>query len=285
MNTIFTDHSNNDEISTQRVTISPEFATQLLANNRQNRRLNRAGGHYRSIVRALNNGEWRFNGDAIRVASDGTLLDGQHRLTAVVETGVAIDTLLVTGLPNETQLTVDTGKKRNFGDVLSMRGVQNAAIAAAITRRALIYSLYGARVAYSPAGPTLSNVELLDLYETHKSRIDRAATIAQRMYTPTRVPASLLGLLALEFDSIDVDDANYFWARLYDGAGLDADHPILTLRHSLERINNEVNTTATQEYRAAIIIKAWNFYRKGRSAKRLQYRPGGATPETFPEAI
>ncbi len=47
---------------------------------------------------AMKSGEWKYNGESIKVCTDGSLLDGQHRLEACIESGVTFDTLLVTNL-------------------------------------------------------------------------------------------------------------------------------------------------------------------------------------------
>ena len=54
-------------------------------------------------------GNWQWNGESIKFAEDGTLLDGQHRLAAIAESGVTLPVLVVRGLPNETQETAVDG--------------------------------------------------------------------------------------------------------------------------------------------------------------------------------
>lgn len=85
--------------------VTPELAESWLARNTANRRMRRATAE--AYARDMESGDWRENGDAICFAVDGTLLDGQHRLTAVVLSGISVPLLIVRDLPRETQDTKD----------------------------------------------------------------------------------------------------------------------------------------------------------------------------------
>lgn len=103
-----------------KVTVTPQMASTLLENNKRNRTLKRQ--HVAFLCEEIRNGRWKFNGDAIRVATDGSLIDGQHRLEAVVQTGIPIETLMVSGLDPDVFDTIDGGARRSNGDTLSVAG-------------------------------------------------------------------------------------------------------------------------------------------------------------------
>src|ERR1700761_996246 len=88
--------------------LSPKSAKALLKGNVHNRNLRKA--RVSSLAEAMKRGEWELNGESIKVAEDGSLLDGQHRLQAVVESGKSIQVLVVRNLPSDAQDTVDTGR-------------------------------------------------------------------------------------------------------------------------------------------------------------------------------
>ena len=64
----------------QLVEITPELAHEWLGFNTHNRNIRQR------IVTAyaadMTGGDWQWNGESIKFAEDGTLLDGQHRLAA-----------------------------------------------------------------------------------------------------------------------------------------------------------------------------------------------------------
>lgn len=98
------------------VKVTPEMATEILENNPKNRPIKRL--HLSFLCAELREGRWKFNGDAIRIATDGTLIDGQHRLEAVKQTGVPINTLIITGLDPDVFDTIDSGARRSSGYVI-----------------------------------------------------------------------------------------------------------------------------------------------------------------------
>lgn len=102
-------------------TITPSEAARILENNPKNRAIRRF--HVDKIARDMKAGRWQLNGDAIRINCDGSLIDGQHRLTACVLADVPFQTLVVSGLPATVRATIDGGAKRSHGDRLAMDGV------------------------------------------------------------------------------------------------------------------------------------------------------------------
>ncbi len=104
--------------------ITPELAKHLLATtNHDNRPLKPA--HVKMPVTAIND-EWMLNGETIAFSKSGRLLDGQHRLTACVNTGKAFQTVIIKGIEDEAAFgTIDTGKPRS---VESARLTQSPAI-------------------------------------------------------------------------------------------------------------------------------------------------------------
>lgn len=266
-------------ISVQTVTITREVAEVLLGQNRHNRKISR--GNLASVKHALTRGEWKLNGEAVKIATDGTILDGQHRLVAVADTGIPIETVLITGLPHETQETMDTGKSRSLSDVLTLRGytgtVPLAATLAAIIR-AEEYSLRGA-VQTSLKYP-VSNAQALARLESEP----QIAQIAQdtKKFGRIGLPGKTASLLYYVFSKIDAEDCEFFFNKLYTGEGMERGNPILTLRNTLiasKSTKGEKNPV----YILAITIKAWNKFRAGESAQLLRFTSGGATPETLPE--
>lgn len=112
--------------------VTPDEAARMLDNNPANRPIKK--DHVASMARDMVHGRWQTNGDAIRLNCDGSLIDGQHRLTACVEAGVPFETVVITGLPSNVRATIDGGAKRTHGDRLAMVGVANANTVASITR-------------------------------------------------------------------------------------------------------------------------------------------------------
>lgn len=105
-------------------TITPTIARQWLDQNTHNRRLK--ASYVDRLARDIEQGHWRINGEAIKFGDDGTLLDGQHRLAACIKADKPFTSIVVYGLPIETQDVMDSGKSRSVADVLTLNGTKNA---------------------------------------------------------------------------------------------------------------------------------------------------------------
>ena len=126
-------------------TITPEIAKTMLGENVNNRRISR--DNVNLFAREIRNGEWRFNGEAIKFGKDGRLLDGQHRLLAVIAADKPLTTLVIRGLEDETQQTMDSGKTRTLGDVLTLRGEKNSTQLASLARAVYLADQLGMEAA------------------------------------------------------------------------------------------------------------------------------------------
>lgn len=112
--------------------VTPELATAWLALNTDNRKLRPT--HVKSLAGAMKRGEWMVNHQPI--ALNGTrLLDGQHRLTALIRSGLPhLEMSVITGAPSESFKTIDIGAKRGIGDILhtDKRVIEGVRMCAAI---------------------------------------------------------------------------------------------------------------------------------------------------------
>lgn len=88
--------------------IDPDKAAKYLAENTRNRKIKVK--HITNLAKAMTQGEWQVNGDAIRFDSNGKVVDGQHRLHAIIQSGVAITTVVIRNLDPDTFHTIDTNK-------------------------------------------------------------------------------------------------------------------------------------------------------------------------------
>lgn len=264
------------------IDLTPALAEELLSKNPRNRKISKA--NYAVVKRAIENGEWAVNGEAIKVSENGYILDGQHRCAAVVETGVTIRTFIIEGLPDETQDTMDTGKSRSLGDILSIHGEANATSLAALIRKFLIADKYGfkATTANTGTGYPVTNKEALAWLDANGWVRDYIHP-GRAINNATGISSATASLLMRTFDEIDAEDSQYFWGRLVDGVRLGEGNPILVLRRQLKTLRDGTKGERNQRYVMALVIKAWNAYREGREIGLLKFRVGGAKPENFPE--
>jgi hypothetical protein len=101
-----------------RLHVDPSDAKSLLERNTNNRKLRETVVDY--YANEMINGNWVDNGDPIRIARSGRLLNGQHRLSAVVKAGVSLPFHFLSNLSEESFEQMDNGAKRTLNDNLDI---------------------------------------------------------------------------------------------------------------------------------------------------------------------
>jgi hypothetical protein len=260
--------------------ITPEMASEWLDSNVHNRPLRQR--RVNDLVGIIERGEWLLNGDAIRFAEDGSLLDGQHRLWAVMESGATVPSVVIRGLPSETQETMDMGARRTLADALTLRGETNAARLASTVNYWWRYE--NGYVRFPSQRPTIA--QSMAVLEEHPTLRDATQAVSNIYRTLGWVP-SVAASCYYEFQSIDQDAAEEFFQRLRTGEDLPKGSPILAFRRYLEQHRQGTaagGPRASSLVTHALAIKAWNLHRAGLTTERLSWKATGTKAEAFPEA-
>jgi hypothetical protein len=258
--------------TTSIVNVTPDQATAWLAeHNTHNRSLRE--GKVSLYTRDMRSGHWQFNGDPIRFAADGTLLDGQHRLSAVIRAGVTVPMVVIWGLPREAQETMDIGAARTMADALLLRGEGNSKYLAAIARRVVQFDDNGQMSDNGRMNPTMA--EMHD-FVAREPNVRRSAEVALRSQN-ARVPIapSVIGSAYHLCARLDVPTAELFYVtHLIDCVGLREGDPARVL---LRRFQQEAaagrNMHPDDGFRYTVL--AWNYFRDGRAVSKLQAPKGG----------
>ena len=252
-------------MKTEIVTITPKMAGELLNANLNNRpkSMRRA----KILAEIMRRGEWIFNGDTIRVSESGVLLDGQHRLTAIVESGIPQKSILVTGLEDDSFKTIDTGKGRTGGDVLAIEGIANYNVVAAAVYLMLLWIKTG--------NPTHGNP---DNKPTKSQILEYVRSNHLCEYSGQRVGSkglsklsskSILAFCHMVFLQDDEDFCEEFFSALESGHSYESS-PIIHLRDKL--IASKVSKThrLQKHVEIALIFSAYRAFKKHLSVTRLR---------------
>lgn len=98
------------------VNTTPAIAAEWLKLNADNRKFRKA--HMRTIAEEMRRGEWKLTHQGVAFGTSGRLLDGQHRLTAIVESGTTQPLLVFIDCPEDAFANFDRGAQRGIADVL-----------------------------------------------------------------------------------------------------------------------------------------------------------------------
>lgn len=100
--------------------ITPYMAKKYLETQERNREINSL--RVLEYADRMKKGQWLV-GQAITFDGDGHLIDGQHRLAAIVKYGNAVDFLVVRGVSKESASVFDVGQKRTMAQVAKIQGI------------------------------------------------------------------------------------------------------------------------------------------------------------------
>ena len=258
--------------------VTPEVATTWLARNHHNRNIRSKS--VALLARDMAAGNWRFTGEAIKFDTDGTLLDGQHRLMAVVQSGASINMLVIRGLDREAQLVMDSGAKRSAADALGWSGHKNTNLLAAAAR-------LGLEIERGDTNRVFTHSEVVAYVDENPDLLEIVGTANNaRKYLPMKPAAIAYSWLLLS--RLDPKAAAQFFDALVNNATDGKGDPRNTLlrRLSVARQNKETLRAATE---VQFVVRAWNAWRRGEDLHILRAKAanghGSSVVVQIPEVI
>lgn len=254
------------------IEITPELAMLWLQRNTKNRA--KSQRQIAKWAKAMSAGEWRVNGSAICFTVSGVLVDGQHRLEAVVKSGVTIKSWVIFGLDEDIFAYIDTGKMRSAGDTLSSMNRENYNRLAALLKRIDKYMTGRIEVSVN-----YENSDIVDLLERYPDADEFMMTGCKQrgLLLP-----SVLDLCCYLFNKKDPLLAQQFIEKVIKGVNLEEGCPFYVLRARL--VNNSMQPRKLPDTHVlALCIKAWNHARSGVKITKLQLNTGaGGKLDNFP---
>jgi hypothetical protein len=251
--------------------ITPAIAAVWLQRNGINRPLSER--HVKFLMNVMADGQWKLNGESIIFSGDDRLLDGQHRLTACVRSGVTIRSMVVYDADSDVFDTIDDGRKRTGADVLSIDGQFNANRVAAAVK--LVDRILRDRLTRASG---YSNADIRRLVKKYHG-VQKSATYlsSQKMLTGASTLIAMHYLCTLS----DPHKAVTFFDSLNTGEGLHRGQPVYLLRERLIA-NRQSKSSLSQRYIVALFVKAWNAFYFDRKMTSLRFIEDGPKPEGFP---
>ena len=247
------------------VSMTPALAEIILASNTFNRPITATA--VKKLAREINAGHWKLTGQPVIVADDGTLIDGQHRLSAIVAAGAAVPILVLFGIDKGAFDKIDNGGKgtRTAADIFAVRGEAHYATLASATRAVWRCENTGMmpRPEMEPEAAELWHY----MDEKHPGLRD-IAPHGVALYAPTGWGAPSL-FVALEYlcSRLSAKAAADFYTQLATGNDIGSrtkNHPVIRLRTMFQADIKEraLGRGTAPLVKAAYTIKAWNAWRE-----------------------
>jgi len=248
-------------------TITPDIALKMIEYSNEcaknggfkNRKLSIK--HIEELAKKMSDGKWiHNNGDTIRLTEDGAVCDGNHRLHAVIKSGVTIQALVIK-VPNESIDTIDKGRKRSDAD-----------------------NAYIKRMLVKNTQPVTFAIKMLYLFDQgldlFKEIIPRREKARISMYEweqfipkysylqdirfhdirdfMTRI--HVLFLYAIAKDMGKEEKFKNFLGDIISGENLKKGNPALAFRNCVNKVREYKDSTIFRSKRLYAFIKAWQAY-------------------------
>lgn len=270
------------KISIRKEKISPKTAIVYLKCNFGNRRLRKST--ITSYANQMRDGEWCFVGDTIVFDSNGKLRNGQHRLNAVIESGVTIEQIVVRGVDPASFAYMDANSPRKTGDVLGIMGMTAGhkletgvriiiGINNVIRGISPLYSIRDSKASRATvidfANEWRSELESITHFVIEELDAKKTLGVTQAVLIGTLFAIENTLMVERDEDGNIVDEyfakaskstsatARDFFSKLVIGDGLTADSPILKLRNRLHT-SLSVSKKLAQHQKVVLILLAWN---------------------------
>lgn len=248
------------------VQMTREKAEELLEKNTGNRPVSPA--NLDMFCQILRNGEWALTHQGIAIDWDGNLIDGQHRLMAIMITGVTAEIRVTTGIDPATFTKIDNGRIRNAADTLAILGVEGGTQLGAALR---LYDLYVANEdgTWRSERHLRRNAQIAILAEKYPD-MGQHATVARRIRRASgAAPSAMIVLLYLINDHADAQE----WVDgVITGANLSVGDARLAFRRAMMNAKLTKRRMTNQEV-LALGIKSFNAFVNCETVKVLSWAP------------
>ena len=260
------------------VNVTPDLARFWLTQNRSNRGIRRPV--WKAYARDMEAGAWKLTAETIKLSPTGTLLDGQHRLTAVTESGATVPMFVAYNVDEDAQAAMDSGAKRTASDALGLNGISNAAIVAAAARIAL-------GVAFAPESIgryTATHSEVLDWVDDHPAVHDAAAFVSNIGNRIKGCRPSMAAYTLVTLGEIDAEQAYNFWQAVADQAGDYPGDPVVALARRFSEAYRE-REQLSHYAQLSMIYRAWNNRRGNKQMRIVRVNSPGAAGGLIPAPV
>jgi hypothetical protein len=269
------------EIQIEKVLIDPGLATELLRGNVANRTL--TSSKIIKYTQDIINGDWTADtAECIKLTSNMRLLDGQHRLSAIVASNTAVEMFVAYNVPESAMNNIDTGMSRSTKNIFELNGIQNAQTVSSVIKKYLAYKYFSFNDGVNDPVKQMqiTNKQALDEYNSRQEFWhDLMNKFVKCRHTFKNIESTYIMSWYALCNDINTELTSVYFNTLTSGLGLtDSKDPIYVFRQFLL----EKAETKNRSLNFALFVKSWNFNRKKQTVTVLRYN---ATVEKYPTLL
>jgi hypothetical protein len=264
--------------------VTPERAKEMLhSGNRKNRALNEAA--VRRIMGIIARGEWMSDStDAIGLATDGGVVNGQHRLEAISRGDTTVSGLVLRNVSPDVVKIIDQGMSRNLAQTLAMDGgyVEPGTTATAVE---WMYSMINRREKTMPNEFRPTVPQLLDILQAHPNVVESLDPAGEVKFKIKGMTKGIFTAYHYAMACADSELADEFYLQLATGLEVTEDSPAYVLR---EKYNSDTLLPEAKRMKkwegCAFLVIAWEATRRGEviTKKHLRVTRSGSRAQQVP---
>lgn len=247
-----------NKITNQLETVTPDMAKRFLKDNVKNRKLKKR--LVDQIANDIKKGQFHLTHQGIAFDTKGELLDGQHRLAAIVQAGKSVPLYVTRGLDPEMMNVVDVGAKRTQSDMLGIHGYENATVLAAAAQ--IYYNYMQDNFAMTQkSGRYVNNFELLGFVQDHPELIDACKWVGNNKKVRQLGYPAVITAFWVILHKKNKTKAGEFFKVLIENYSEKRNHPAMVLNEHILRKKAQ-DKKLPRAYLMAAFCRSWeNFIR------------------------
>lgn len=216
-------------------TINPQKATEYLALNiERNRRVRQT--LVDALARDMRSGAFVATHQGIAFDTSGKLIDGQHRLHAIIKSGKTVNMMVTRDVPASAIGKIDNGATRSIGDAMKIKYSDNSPLSIAMRNKRCLGAI--SRLMYICANKKRATIkEFESFYSAYPEVCIGYSGAAYHTHNATNYNIGAACLAAM-LNGVPVDAVRKF-IRLYGNADISGCgeynvQVVLTFRHYLD---------------------------------------------------
>lgn len=255
----------------EKILVTPSIAELYLGKMIQNRNIKES--NIIKLTESIKKGYWNAeNGEFIKIDKNGKLIDGQHRLRAVIKANTSIYMSFIFDCDPSSYQSLDIGISRSFGDILKMKGYKNYnKIPNVIQNESVI--IKGVTIRRLSGNSEINNIiDIERIYLENMEYIDYCITQGAKYYSRFKfLQNSVYHSYLNIFSKIDLDSAIEFFEQL---TSLNVHDTNIELLKSILIKDAHTNIRKLNPVeKEALFIKSWNGYMQGKSPRFIRWQP------------
>lgn len=235
--------------------VTPEMALDWLTRNESNRTLRIY--KVNDYVRDINSGHWTYSNDGICLAEDGRLLNGQHRLNAILEAGKPATLLVIKNMPPQAMVAMDRGTVRTTADLLKLDGYTNSNLLGAITK--LVIVIESGRIYADSKSWRATDSEITEFIDQNPI-VEHIASYVSTVKAHVDCAPSVLGAVYWLIQEVNGTSlAEFYLDQLATRENEPSGSAVLAVDSRLRSIRRDRSSYPRRDF-VRLLVRGWNHY-------------------------